>query len=199
MGIALRDQPMMDGTFIAESPSELAARIKSPNADIVIVPQQLSLDRADSIRRLANYENRILLEPEKASLMVSQSLSEMGMDSPELVAAMVCGIYLFAETFKKEKVELRLELTDQQSCPKFHCDNVYVRMLATYFGPTTEFMDKKKPTVVHRAPLNALVFLKGHQHPGYEDRILHRSPEFAEGDKRLCMIVNFPDWLDAKC
>jgi hypothetical protein len=108
---------------------------------------------------------------------------------------MIRTVEFFAELFGQTQMELRWEVTDQQSCPKFHCDNVYVRMLITYFGPTTEFIDQEEPGIIYRAPLHALVFLKGHKHPTYQDRILHRSPEFSSGDKRLCMIVNFCDWL----
>jgi len=44
---------------------------------------------------------------------------------------------LFAKLFGQQQMELRWEVTEHQSCPKFHCDNVYKRMLVTYFGPTT--------------------------------------------------------------
>jgi hypothetical protein len=43
--------------------------------------------------------------------------------------------------------------------------------------------------------IDSLVFLKGHQHPTYQDCILHRSPALLVGEKRLCMIVNYCDWL----
>jgi hypothetical protein len=188
-------QPTLESQYFVQTPSELTARLNSSEADIVMMPQQLWLDLEDQVRNAANGENRTVLESRQANEQVSRSLLNIGIDSPNLVSAMATAIDLFAEIFEREKVEVRLELTDQQSCPKFHCDNVFVRMLATYFGPTTEFIARNEPNAIHRAPLYSLVFLKGHQHPTYQDRILHRSPAFLAGEKRLCMIVNFCDWL----
>lgn len=59
----------------------------------------------------------------------------------------------------------------------------------------TEFIDRKEPNAIHRPPLHSLVFLKGYQYLTYQDRILHRSPALLAGEKRLCRIVNFWDWL----
>jgi hypothetical protein len=141
------------------------------------------------------HEQRLTITRELAGAQVADALQETGILSTVLPKEMIRTVEFFAELFGQTQMELRWEVTDQQSCPKFHCDNVYVRMLITYFGPTTEFIDQEEPGIIYRAPLHALVFLKGHKHPTYQDRILHRSPEFSSGDKRLCMIVNFCDWL----
>lgn len=191
------NQPTFESQYFVQSRCELTARMNSPEADIVMMPQQPWLDLEDQVRNASNGENRMVLECRQARERIDRGLLDIGIDSTQLVSAMATAIDLFALTFDQEKVELRIELTDQQSCPKFHCDNVYVRMLATYFGPTTEFIDRNEPNAIHRAPLYSLVFLKGHLHPTYQDRILHRSPAFLVGEKRLCMIVNFCDWLPA--
>jgi hypothetical protein len=188
-------QPAIESQYFVQNPSELLSKMNCDDADIVIMPQKLSLDLENHVRNAACGEERSVLDRHQASQQVWQSLQSMGIECPQLVTPMVEAIDVFAETFERQSVELRLELTDQQSCPKFHCDNVYVRMLVTFFGPTTEFIDLSEPHRIHRAPLNSLVFLKGHQHPTYGDRVLHRSPEFSVGEKRLCMIVNFCDWL----
>lgn len=198
MKTSLPQSQNLGGIFYADSPIELTARMDSPSADIVIMSQSPSVDLSDRIRVLPNFESRKVFNRHQIDRQISPWLSEMEIDSAELAATMERSISVFAETFRQEKVDVRLEATDKQSCPKFHCDNVYVRMLVTYHGPTTEFVDQSNPSVIHRAPLHALVFLKGHQHPTYQDRVLHRSPEVAKGEKRLCMIVNLPYWLEAK-
>lgn len=125
--------------------------------------------------------------------MLNDELRAMGLNHATLAEQMVRSVQLFASLFEQNQVDLRLEVTDRQTCPKFHCDNVYVRMLVTYTGPTTEFIQRRQPDVIHHAPLHSLVFLKGHKHPTHQDRILHRSPEFFAGQKRLCMIINPSD------
>jgi len=181
--------------FIAEDSSDVARRLQSPDADIILLPKPMSLNMADPVRDLPELEKRSTVAFNNAERFVSATLEEMGLLQPQFSQHLLEDIQLFESLFKQTSFELRLEVTEHQSCPKFHCDNVYVRMLVTYFGPTTEFIDQNEPGVIYRAPLNALVFLKGHKHPTYQDRILHRSPEFAAGDKRLCMIVNFSDWM----
>ncbi|MBM3964531.1 MAG: DUF1826 domain-containing protein [Planctomycetes bacterium] len=181
--------------FIAEDSSDVARRLQSPDADIILLPKPMSLNMADTVRDLPELEKRSTVAFNNAERFVSATLEEMGLLQPQFSQHLLEDIQLFESLFKQTSFELRLEVTEHQSCPKFHCDNVYVRLLVTYFGPTTEFIDQNEPGVIYRAPLNALVFLKGHKHPTYQDRILHRSPEFAAGDKRLCMIVNFSDWM----
>jgi len=184
-----------DEHFVVSNPSEVLARLASPDADIVILPQELQLDLDDLGCGATVHEKRIVLKYATAKKQISDELLEMSIDHSELSVEMLRSIDVFAELFEQEQFDLRLEVTDKQSCPKFHCDNVYVRMLVTYFGPTTEFIDQNNPDDVHHLPLNALVFLKGHKHPTYQHRILHRSPLLSAGEKRLCMIVNFCDWM----
>jgi hypothetical protein len=184
-----------DEHFIVRNPNDLSERLESPNADIVIMPQDQIYDLADIVRAAPTQEKRLTITGDKARHLIENSLREMGIVHASLTEDMIRSIELFATLFGQTKMEIRWEVTDRQSCPKFHCDNVYVRMLVTYHGPTTEFLDQNQSDLVHRAPLNALVFLKGHKHPTYQDRVLHRSPNFSAGEKRLCMIVNFCDWL----
>ena len=195
MLITAEDKTASADRFVVRSRAELLDRLSSAAADIIIMPQELSLNLADLMRDVAVHEKRMTVALKNVGAQISAGLEEASMLHAALSDDMVRTAELFAELFGQQQMELRWEVTEHQSCPKFHCDNVYIRMLVTYFGPTTEFNDQNEPGIIYRAPLNALVFLKGHKHPTYQDRILHRSPEFAAGDKRLCMIVNFSDWM----
>jgi hypothetical protein len=192
------DRTAPDEGFTVALESQVLDRLDRPDADIVILPQMLSLDLDDLVRRVPVQEKRVLVVCEDAEEQVSGELMEMGIDHPELGVEMTRSVRLFSEMFRQHRLDVRFEVTDKQSCPKFHCDNVFVRMLVTYFGPTTEFIDKNNPQEVYAAPCNALVFLKGHKHPTYQHRILHRSPLFFGTEKRLCMVVNFYDWLPTR-
>lgn len=184
-----------DNQYIIRSKRDFLNRLNSPKADLIIMPQEFSLDVSNLMCDLPVHEKRLTVTPELASTLVADALQDVGIFHKSLSNEMAQKVELFADLFGQKQMELRWEVTEHQSCPKFHCDNVFVRMLVTYFGPTTEFIDRNEPEVIFRAPLGALVFLKGHKHPTYQDRILHRSPEFAAGQKRFCMIINFADWL----
>ena len=193
MTITLQREFACADKFVVRSTTEFLNRLNSPSADIIIMPQEHSLDVASIMRDLPIHERRLTVTREQASTLVVDTLQDAGVNHKALSNEMVHKVELFAGYFGQNQMELRWEVTEHQSCPKFHCDNVFVRMLVTYFGPTTEFIEQSEPDVIYRAPLGAIVFLKGHQHPTYQDRILHRSPEFAAGEKRFCMIVNFSD------
>lgn len=185
--------------FLVSSASDVLARLTSDDSDIVVLaeerPEEFEFDIRPVVQSLPNFEKRTSLSLDQSHDVVSSALVEMGLESEQLESQMQRHIELFAKLFEQEKMEVRIELTDRQSCPKFHCDNVFVRMLVTYCGPTTEFIDRREPEIIFRAPLSSVVFLKGHKHPTYQDRILHRSPEFTNGVKRLTMILNFCDWM----
>lgn len=184
--------------FFVGEPGEVLDRLECPDADIVIVPQSLSLD-LDAIRfETPTQSQRSLVVCEDAEEQIANDLRSMDIVYRELSIDMTRSVLLFGEMFRQHRLDVRYEVTDQQSCPKFHCDNVFVRMLVTYFGPTTEFIERENPANIHRVPLHALVFLKGHKHPTYQHRILHRSPLPSKGEKRFCMVVNFYDWLPAR-
>jgi hypothetical protein len=110
------------------------------------------------------------------------------------ILSLVCGMLA---VFSWPRVEVRLDLTDEQSCPKFHCDNVLVRLVTTYVGPGTEYVERHAADTVHRAAPGSLVFLKGHRHPTHSDRVLHRSPPMRPGTRRLCVAIDHADWLTA--
>lgn len=185
--------------FLVSNASDMLARLTSVDSDIVALaeerPEEFELNIGPVVQSLPNFEKRTSLSLDQSHDVVSGALNEMGLASEQLEGQMLRHIELFANLFEQEKAEVRIELTDRQSCPKFHCDNVFVRMLVTYCGPTTEFIDRREPEIIFRAPLSSVVFLKGHKHPTYQDRILHRSPEFTNGVKRLTMILNFCDWM----
>jgi hypothetical protein len=91
----------------------------------------------------------------------AQTLFEQGMDI-ELVAAMLDDdldlvsadslllyedIHLLAENFleitKAKKIGVRLERVDDDSCRLFHVDLVGFRLITTYFGKATEWLQNK--------------------------------------------------------
>jgi hypothetical protein len=197
-GLPMLDQVSSTLSKSLDSPetiTELTERLDSPDADIIVVPRPFDLEIAELVQSVSIGEERIKLTCARAESIVSQHLNKMRLESPALLSDIVSAVELFSQMFDQRQVELRMEVTDQQACPKFHCDNVYVRMLITYAGPTTEYIDRFRPDEIQRAPLGGLVFLKGHRHPAYQDQMLHRSPPVPNGQKRFSIVVNLLGWL----
>ena len=106
------------------------------------------------------------------------------------VALVIDLVTAFLDQFDLQQARLRIEITRTQSCPKFHSDNVHIRLVTTYLGPTTEYQ-YAGTNEIHTAPLGGLVFLKGHGHPNHRDTVHHRSPEVPVGEKRLCVAIDY--------
>lgn len=125
-----------------------------------------------------------------AETRAAEALEELCIANPVLAEDIVGLSRSFLAQFGVDEASLRVEVVDKQSCPKFHCDNVRVRLVTTYHGPTTQYVRIDAPKDVQAAPLFALVFLKGHQHPAHADAVHHRSPGVSPGGKRLCVILD---------
>jgi hypothetical protein len=93
---------------------------------------------------------------------------------------------LHADLLGCPSVGLRLEVTSQAMCPRFHTDRVGLRLLCTYRGPGTEWIDPAHADPAHAIARNDIqraapfdvVLLKGEAWPGNAGYgAIHRSPE----------------------
>lgn len=126
----------------------------------------------------------------RATELARTGLAELRVWCAPLADELAALAVAFLAQFELPSAHLRLEVLDTISCPKFHCDNVRVRLVAACVGAGTEYVRADRPDDVFRAPAGALVFLKGHKHPTYADRVLHRSPPVAAGARRFCAVLD---------
>lgn len=134
--------------------------------------------------------------------------------APEAAEVLVQDVQLLAEAmaclFDTDTVGIRLRLLDGVMCPRFHVDNLPVRLVTTYHGPGSEWLPEAatnraglgapspdKPEIVRELEaiqrLNAgdLALLKGGGWEGNENQALvHRSPALVEGQKRLLLTID---------
>ncbi len=116
-------------------------------------------------------------------------------------------VELYADLFDAERVGLRLNVLEAPMCPRFHVDKVGVRLLCTYVGAGTDYVDEAEvrrarlgvPLVegeedgavrpgagLWRMPAFSVGLLKGEAWPGNEGRgVVHRSPP---GDERRMLL-----------
>ncbi|MFJ4454935.1 DUF1826 domain-containing protein [Pseudomonas sp. NPDC089392] len=113
-----------------------------------------------------------------------------------LVAAYTCLV-------GARRVGLRLRVLAGPMCPRFHVDNVPLRLLTTYVGPGSEWLQEQAcqrgelPTANHgvdniqRLRAGEVAVLKGEKWQGNEGAgLVHRSPSGQQG--RLLLSL---DWL----
>ncbi|MDO7898517.1 DUF1826 domain-containing protein [Pseudomonas citrulli] len=106
------------------------------------------------------------------------------------------------------RIGLRLRTLDKAMCPRFHVDHVPVRLLTTYAGVGSQWleegvMDRRRlaepaaepvdPRVIQQLRSGDVGLLKGEKWHGNEGRgLVHRSPQLAPGQRRLILTL---DWL----
>ncbi|WP_166831187.1 DUF1826 domain-containing protein [Thalassoroseus pseudoceratinae] len=160
------------------------------DSDILVQPRQSLNSIAPAIRTARVSEYWSMVCPESIAREVRFGLGELQIRSQVLAGDIVSLATAFLDQFGLPQAKLRIEVTRSQSCPKFHCDYLNVRLVTTYFGPTTQYQYAGEDPV-HEAPLYGLVFLKGHKHSTHRNTAFHRSPEVPIGEKRLCVAIDY--------
>lgn len=123
-------------------------------------------------------------------------------------------IELFTTLADCRHVGLRLSVTTEQMCPRFHVDHVDLRLVCTWYGPTTQWLEHQS---VNRALLGIgangqpdetsgatragaqihqlrpfdVALLKGERYPGNAGRgAVHRSPPMPAGALRVMLSLD---------
>ena len=184
------------------------AVINHPGTELVIWQRALTsclqtwLERMDPSR--LPYL-RVLVQPSDLRRAVEPHLDDCGMprgDMRDLLLGDVDDLVsAFASITQSEHVDVRLERVNHDACWKFHRDTVEARLVTTYRGPATEWV---QPVHAQRAlreqkrfkgPLERLgdydvAIFKGIC-AGPSNGILHRSPPIAgTGRTRLLLCLN---------
>ncbi|HSI28460.1 MAG TPA: DUF1826 domain-containing protein, partial [Methylophilus sp.] len=121
---------------------------------------------------------------------------------------------LYADLMDCPKIGIRLEVLTHAMCPKFHIDRTGIRLLCTYLGPGTEWLDEAfcnrsalastyateeafhqslilHPQGIRQAPQQALVLLKGSLWQGNQQAgAIHRSPPMPADATRVVLALD---------
>lgn len=127
----------------------------------------------------------------------------------EFLADVAMLLEMFGCLFEVRRAGLRLRSLDAAMCPRWHVDQVPVRLITTYVGPGSEWLDEgqmprnalgsprsdgwAQQQPAGRLAAGDIALFKGERWQGNEGRgIIHRSPVPAAGERRLVMTL---DWL----
>ncbi|ROL67519.1 DUF1826 domain-containing protein [Pseudomonas vranovensis] len=115
-----------------------------------------------------------------------------------LVAAYAC-------LLDARRVGLRLQALANAMCPRFHVDHVPLRLLSTYAGPGSEWLEegaidrtqlaREQPhsNAIRQLAEGEVALLKGEKWLGNQGGgLVHRSPALANGERRLILSL---DWM----
>ena len=201
--------PLGVGIATCDAAEGLAA-INKPDMELVIWRRALPLHLQTWLDRMDASclpDLRVLVRPCDLRRAVEPHLDESGMppgDMRDLLVGDVDDLVsAFAGIARSDLVDVRLERVSHDSCWKFHRDFVEARLLTTYRGPATEWVQPIHAERALRAqkrfegPLehirsNDVAFFKGNC-GGPGSGIVHRSPPIAgTGCTRLLLSLNKP-------
>lgn len=161
-----------------------------------------------------NFQFSVLVTPERTQEILNEILGAK-MNFQPLIADVVGLVDIFCHLFALERVRLRLMGLSQAMCPRFHVDNVPCRLLTTYYGSSTEWLDHRSVDRSRLGPGNGgmsddesglfsnlteinqlregeIALLKGEAWAGNKGAgLVHRSPCLESGESRLLLSLDF--------
>lgn len=106
------------------------------------------------------------------------------------------------------RIGLRLRVLDKAMCPRFHVDHVPLRLITSYAGVGSEWLEEggmprsrlgqaaaepQDEACIRRLGAGHVALAKGEKWQGNEGRgLIHRSPQPPAGERRLLLTL---DWL----
>ena len=150
---------------------------------------------------------RVLLRPQDLQPALLSLLDTSGTWPDEVRALLIADIANLVAEFscvaQTDLVDVRLEGINHDACWKFHRDRVEARLLTTYGGPATQWVQPRHAAQAlreqkqYQGPIeqlqdNAVAIFKG-TCAGRDRGIVHRSPPVAATDEtRLLLCLNKP-------
>ncbi|MFD1008696.1 DUF1826 domain-containing protein [Oceanisphaera ostreae] len=183
-------------------------RIYEPDCQLVNWQRPLSVAVADYAAALSRQDHAISMRELLAPAAVSEALYSRLPDLPgrdDFVANAQQLAEMFACLFELRRVGLRLASLQTAMCPRFHVDRVPCRLVTTYAGPGTHWLNQtqrnqvldtggREPERWQRLMAGEVALLKG---DGWEDNdgqgLWHRSPPASIGYRRLFLSLDFAE------
>lgn len=96
----------------------------------------------------------------------------------------------FGQAASAKGVAIRLETATERTCPRFHQDNVRLRLLTAYRGPGVEWRCGSGLGSIASARTGAVVLMKGRIWATRGARLLHRSPKASSYRPRWVLAID---------
>ena len=183
-------------------------------------PNQVLVEARSQIDAIANYIDNVLeeltsfihifndgIDSDTLYNLLDQHLPEgpFADDKKVLIDDILRLTTLFEATTKSDKIKLQLEIVTTDMCRLFHADYYRQRLLCTYLGPGTEWLDHsnvnrnalgkgrnnnivKDETAINRANTFDVLILKGQNYGEGELAVVHRSPPIIRHNKTRVLL-----------
>ncbi len=209
MKFAVVEQPLGAAAHVACGASaDVLGEIAGRTINLVLWQRRLSdaLSAALESLDLSDVEFlRFEADADQVEHEIRLGLAEAGIGRDDAVAVLAQDIGFlarsFAEIMNVHAVEVRLEHVISDACRRFHSDYVTARMITTYWGQGTHWLDTEAaarleagtqpvPADIRQLAAGEVGIFKGRKWPGATG-IVHRSPPIeASGEARLLLVID---------
>ncbi len=214
-GAAPAETPRLRFASQSNAPAVLAD-IYRENVNIAVwqrqLPDELRSAAAQFSASNPTFASSMTVSPDSAFTSVSDALGTD--DQGQLSESIAELVEMFCDLLGVERAGLRFGVLDSAMCPRFHVDRVPCRLVTTYGGPGTEWLQHqsvdrsklgmgsrgksdlesglfKSPDEIEQLNCGDVALLKGELWEGNEDAgLVHRSPAVANGDLRLLLSLD---------
>jgi len=208
--LAQSEKIELDHYYLAGEDPVLLADIYREPVQLINWQRQLDASVESDIKQLLtdkdSFTYRIILPPSQ----VAQWLNDQwGVGRYEHLARDVEMLTtLYADLFETAQIGLRLELVNKTLCPFFHVDKVLCRLVSTYSGRTTEWLEEDNTdrqalvdrqynkTVIdaekiNRVSIGDVLLFKGQSWSDQTgEGVVHRSPLADPEQRRLILTLD---------
>lgn len=187
--------------FAISDRKEVLREIEDEHCSLAVwqrdVPVDVSSLLADGLENL-----RILVPSDRPEFLLREALQTCGFPNNVAAQKLMDDVLMLCQNFHElansPSIEIRLELVSGNSCWKFHSDYVEMRLITTYLGRGTQWIDDRNlsqlpddsnPEAINELGAGDIGLFKGRLAKGRP--AIHRSPPISgTGEKRLLLVLN---------
>lgn len=216
-GVSMQDQANHKPSFSASEQPTVLADIYQSDINIAIWQRNFDESLASEINEFIaanpNFSKSVSVSP--ANAFDKLEFATDGTASKALLENMAELVDMFCCLFELEEVGLRLAVLNKAMCPRFHFDQVPCRLVTTYHGIATQWLqndsvDRSKlgrgsngqpdsasglynhESDIQQMAAGDVALLKGERWSGNENRgLVHRSPVTSSEEARLLLTIDF--------
>jgi len=171
-----------------------------------VLPANVQLVVQRFLEEQTRFQSSITVSPETALTGVLEAL---GSNRYKALAENIAELVdMFCCLFELKRAGLRMTILDSPMCPKFHVDKVPCRLLTTFQGIATEWLEHEhvnrtglgtgtarlyeNESDIQQLVAGQVALLKGERWDGNENAgLVHRSPIVPNNEKRLLLTLDF--------
>jgi hypothetical protein len=197
---------------------EVMTKIYQEQVNVSVLQRSLEEDVSDYSKNLIdnqpNFNLREVIKIENVVSSLRSSLPNLENKSA-FIDDLLLLVEMYACLFDLDEVGLRLQVLDRAMCPRFHTDKLGCRLVSTYIGQGTEWLenndvDRSKlglgnmglsdddsgllstPFCIQQVNEGDVVLLKGEGWYNNEELgAVHRSPTLSSDENRLVVTLDF--------